>query len=338
MSVITQGLDSPLLITQGYGSPEQHEIPIPGQAAGRLCLSPFSASERLIYVRPDGRRFNLHAPPSKVVLQEEGFGTPPLEYVVDNAPFQHGDTVRSFRLLPRPVQLVVLHNFRSRTDYWNGRAALLDAIRPNRVTNFNTTGKLLYYLANGAKRQLDVLLDSGPGFAPPEPGWREWSFTEALRFTAHDPAWYDPTQQSISFVGETTPTFPVIFPVQFRQFGTVAAVNYNGTWLEFPTFVINGPVTGLRIHNQTTDVRIALDYALPAGFSATITLRGSKTIVRNDGVNLLNFLTEDSDLTTFALSPDPVAPSGVNLINISGSDTAAGTSVTMRWHSRYFGI
>lgn len=307
-----------------------------------MVLFSTGSGERLVYVRPDGVKYRLHAPPNKVVMSEEGFGLPPLEYVVDRAPFQHGDTVRSFHLNPRPVQLVVLHNFCSRAEYWDGRASLLDAIRPNRVTDFQTqaVGKLLYYLANGQKRQLDVLPDSGPGFAPPQGGWREWSFMEVLRFTAHDPAWYDPAQQSAAFsIGSASAVvFPIVFPITFAETLSVSAITYAGSWLEYPSFTVAGPVTGLRIVNLTTGQVLQLNYSLPAGYSLTITLRGIKSIQRSDGVNLLNHLSDDSNLSTFALLPDPEAPGGINNIQVGGSGTTASTVITMHWHSRYIGI
>ena len=296
-------------------------------------------NEQLRYILPDGTVYRLHAPPNRVVMQTEGFGTPPLEYVVDRAPFQHGDTVRNMLLNPRSVQIVVLHQFCSREAYWAGRAGLLDAIRPNRVTDFATPGKLLQLSPGRVKRQLDVLLDEGPGFTPAQQGWRAWSFTEVLRFTAHDPAWYDPTQQSQEFVSGSLATFPMTFPVVFSgSFGGSVDIDYQGTWLEYPSFTIVGPIVGPRIENVTTGEVLALDYSLPAGYSIDITLRNQKTITRNDGLNLLNNLSEDSDLTTWALVPDPQAPSGVNTLSVSGSSTDVNTSVTMYWYKRYFGI
>lgn len=303
--------------------------------------SRFKLNERLVYVQPGGTRYLLHAPPSRVVLSEEGFGTPPIEYIVDRAPFQHGDTVRDLLLQPRPVQLVVLQNFKSRSDYWNGRAAFLDAIRPNRVMSFSQQGSLLYYLGNGTKRQLDVLLDSGPGFSPPQGGWREWSFTEAVRFTAHDPVWYNPSQKSVVFNSSGTSaafTFPITFPVTFASFGGQANVAYLGTWLEYPTIVLVGPITGPLITNLETGDILNLDYTIDAGRTVTITLRGAKTILRDDGVNLLNYLTSDSDLATFSLQPDPTAPDGVNRITVSGTGTTGASTVTLLYYDRYFGI
>jgi hypothetical protein len=297
-------------------------------------------NERLVYVRPDGSQYPLHAPPSRVVMSEEGFGTPPMEYVVDTAPFQHGDSVRALYLLPRPVQLTVLQNFCSREDYWSGRAALLNAIRPNRITDFNTPGKLRYYLPGGIRRQLDVMLDAGPGFAPPTGGWREWSFTEVLRFVAHDPVWYDPTLRTVTVSGAASEEleFPITFPIEFNSFGLAQDVTYLGTWEEYPSFTVVGPITGLQIVNGTTDQQIGLNYALPSGYSLTITLRGEKTIERSDGLNLLNYLTEDSDLATFSLKPDPEATDGVNTITVYGSDTDGSTEVSMQYYNRYFGI
>lgn len=306
-----------------------------------LSMTPhsFRLNEQLQYIRPDGVKFRLHSPPAKAVLSSEGLGMPPLDYVTDRAPFQHGDTVRAYTLGPRPVQLVVLQNFCSRSEYWAGRAGLLNAIRPNRVTDFANPGKLLYLIPGGIKRQLDVMVDEGPGFQADQGGWRSWSFTEVLRFTAHDPAWYDPTLYTTSVVQSTGElVFPITFPIVFGGLGTTVPVTYAGTWLEYPTIVVTGPVTGPSIENTTTGKLLALATTIPAGMTATFVLRNQKTITRSDGLNLLPFLTSDSDLTEFALQPDPVASGGVNTLQISGSDSTAATSIQVRYYHRYIGI
>lgn len=302
-------------------------------------LQGFKLNEQLQYLRPDGTVYRLHAPPDRVVLSVEGLGTPPLEYVVDRAPFQHGNTVRNLLLLPRPVQIVVMQNFCSRQAYWEGRGTLLDEIRPNRVIDFANPGKLLYLLPNRVKRQLDVLIDDGPGFQPPQQGWRDWSFTEVLRFTAHDPAIYDPTLMTTSVVQSTGElVFPITFPIVFGGLGTTVDINYEGTWLEYPTIIVTGPVTGPSIENTTTGKLLALATTIPAGMTATFVLRNQKTVTRSDGTNLLPFLTSDSDLTEFALQPDPIAPDGVNTLQISGSDATDDTSIEVQYYHRYIGI
>lgn len=301
-----------------------------------------TGEERLVYIRHDGVRYLLHAPPWRAVLSEEGFGTPPLEYVTDRAPFQHGDTVRSVFLGPRPVQLVVTHNFCSRADYWTGRQNFLDALRPTVGIAPPQPGKLLYYLSGGRrKRQLDVLLDSGPGFVQPEGGWREWSFTEAIRFTAHNPTWYDPTGVITNYVFTTAANqlvFPITFPILFSGIADYTSITYDGSWAEYPTIIITGPVTGFRIENITTGDEIGLDGDIVDGEVVTINLTGIKTITNNLGDNLLSRLTSDSDLSTFSLLPDPGAPGGVNQIRISGSGTTVASFVSIVWYRRYFGI
>lgn len=301
--------------------------------------SRFKVNERLVYVRPDGLQYRLHAPPSRVVMSEEGFGMPPLSYITDRAPFQHGDSVRTFVLETRPMQVVVLYQFCSRSEYWNGRAELIDTLRPNRVTDFDNPGKLLYYLGNGSKRQLDVFLEAGPGFPPRDDNaWREWSFTEALRFVAHDPVWYDPTQIGVGFAGPTAATFPATFPITFSGYQLTVGMTYLGTWPEYPTFVIGGPLDGPRIENLTTGQVITVAYNLPAGATMSIYLRGQKRIVLGTGENLLSYLTPDSALTEWSLAPDPQAPGGANAIRVSGTNASVATTATMFYYNRYVGV
>lgn len=298
----------------------------------------FKVNERLVYVRPDGVKYRLHAPPSSVVMQEEGFGTPPLNYIVDSAPFQNGDNVRAFTLGPRPVQLVVMQNFCTRAAYWNGRASLLDTIRPNRITDYASPGKLLYYLGNGTKRQLDVFLDEGPGFQPDQDGWRKLSFTEVLRFTAHNPTWYDPSQNTATFVQSSELTLPFTLPFILGGLSFTTTVQYDGTWESFPTIVFTGPLTGATIINNDTGDKISLAYTIPDGYYVTVVLNGEKTVTRSDGLNLLPYLTSDSDLTAFSLVPDPIAPLGANSITVNGTGATGASSIALYWYNRYFGI
>ena len=278
------------------------------------------SSERLVYVRPDGVQYLLHAPPSRAVLSEEGFGMPALKYNTDRYPFQSGDSVRSVVLEPRALQITVTQNYCSRADYWSGRASLLDAIRPNRIGNFNNPGKLLYYRSGGSKRQLDVIPDSGPGFAPPQGGWRAWSFTEVLRFVAHDPVWYDPVQHTLDI------NVAGALPVSSDMF-------YNGTWAEQPSLYLVGPITNPVITNTWTDTKLALNYTFAAGETANFSLHGQRYIIKNDGTNLVPFLTPDSDFTTFTLEPED------NTIELNGSGAVAGTTALhMYWYDRYIGI
>ena len=317
------GTSEPGLAEPGLAEPGFLGLAPPG---GTAVSCGFRTGERLVYYTPQGVAYPLHAPPSRVVTAEEGFGLPTLSYIVDRYPNQHGDTVRDFTLQPRAVQLVILHQFRSRTDYWAGRAGLLDAIRPNRITDFGAPGSLLKY-GGGVRRKLDVFIESGPGFTPPQGGWREWSFTEALRFIAHDPTWYDPREQIFTLDSDALP-----MPYE-------AQVSYAGSWPAQPTFVVNGPVDDPVIVNSGTGQTIGLNYSLASGRHLTITLQGTKSVLLDDNTNLMPYVTDDSDLTTWSLWPDPQAASGVNTVSLGGSGMSDGvTSCVMRYYTRYLGI
>jgi hypothetical protein len=182
-------------------------------------------------------------------------------------------------------------------------------------------GSLLKYQAGGSKRQLDVYLESGPGFVPPQGGWREWSFSEAMRFIAHDPVWYAPRRQETVFDATGTTAFE-------------RDVVYDGTWPEQPSFVVTGPVDGLELHNHTNGALLSLPaYSLAAGRSLTVQLRGDKSIQLDDNTNLMPYLSVTSDLTGWQL-----APGVTNTIHVHGTSTTGATSVLMHWYNRYFGV
>lgn len=86
-------------------------------------------------VTPDGQVYDLTAPSrqGRWVLNSQGWGMPGVEWLTQQTPFQHGSSVLDYRLQPRVLQLMVRQNFCKRDDYWSGRQALIDAVRPNRT-------------------------------------------------------------------------------------------------------------------------------------------------------------------------------------------------------------
>lgn len=324
----------------GYTALELYQAGTTFEQVPYCTPTPTRERERIIYIRPDiagTKKYLLHAPPSRSVMSEEGFGTPPLEYVTDRAPFQHGESVRSFNLRPRVIQLAIMQNFRNREDYWNGRAQLTEMLRPVALQagthtsgvlggipmvvpslSPNRRGKLLCYLGNGKKRQIDVLLESGPGFAPPQGGWREWSFTEVLRFIAHDPTWYDPTERILSLeaTGTSDIVFPITFPITFSGSGASGAAVYLGDWPSAPVIIAWGQFSQVKVENLSTGKQVTL-IANIAGTHGAVFDFYNKTVTRSDGVNLLGYVTDDSDLTDFLLQPDPIVPGGINNIALT---------------------
>jgi hypothetical protein len=300
-----------------------------------------------LYIAPDGTQYSLNTPGSKWVLSAEGTGMPPIEHVTQRGPFQHGETVTNYYLRPRIVQLLIRQLYGTRDAYFAGRHALLDILRPNRQVaglagiGAIEPGVLRKGFPDGNVLDLHVRIQQGPNFQPRRlDAWDETAFQEVLRFIAHDPIFFHPTQQSVrcSMGGEDVDAqlvFPITFPIRFDKLEGTAdctLINYTGNWPEYPTIVVQGPAQNLVIENLTTDERLQLDYTIPAGAVVTLDLTyAHKTVTMTGGVNLLGYLTPDSDLASFHLEP------GINQLDISATGVNLQTYIEVRWYRRYIG-
>jgi uncharacterized membrane protein YgcG len=313
------------------------------------------------YIAPDGHRYEFHVPRGmRYLMTEQGFGMPPIQYVTSVGPFQHGETLRDWFLTPRIIELMISNNSTNRNEYTRQRALLLDAIRPNRQSNDNNRepGVLRKRLSDGSIRDLKVVVESGPGFGARDLSrWDEYRFQEIIRFIAHDPILFNPTQQCRSFLangsgggspgsgGGTQLVFPMTFPVTFgigtgssgggSGSGSGSTLQYNGTWQEYPQIVIHGPVTSPVIENLTTGERLALETDILTDETVTFDLTyATKTVTHSDGTNMLGYLSDDSDLATFHLTPNN---NGENEIAISGTGTSAETFTEFFYYERFIG-
>lgn len=297
------------------------------------------------YHTPDGLIYKFDTQ-DRFLLTEEGLGMPPIEYITQTGPFQHGESTLDYRLKPRVIQLLHRENSCSREDYWDNRANWLNMLRPNRsATGVYRLGKLRKYLPDGTVRDIDVRLAEGPIFSPRSlDQWDEYGITETLRFVAPDPTFYDPTASEHVWeltVGEHL-IFPITFPIKFGSLviDTDIAIVYSGTWITYPTITIDGPMEGPIISNLTTGETIHLAYNVATGETITIDLGfGNKTVTSSTGANLIGSVTSDSDLATFHVAPAPEASGGINTVNVIGIGAVIGVSaVTMCFYTRYIGI
>jgi len=310
------------------------------------------------YIAPDGHEYEFHVSRGlRFLMTEQGFGMPPISYITSVGPFQHGETLRDWFLMPRVIELMISNRSLSRQEYTRQRAMLLDAIRPNRQVSDSERkpGVLRKRLSDGSIRDLKVVIESGPNFNPRDLArWDEYRFQEILRFIAHDPILYNPTQQCRSFLasgsgspgsgGGTQLMFPATFPITFgigtgssgsSSGGLSGTLQYNGTWEEYPKIVIHGPVTSPVIQNTTTEERLALETDILEDEIVTFDLTyATKTVTRENGTNMLGYLSDDSDLATFHLS---TVNGGANQIVISGSGTNSSMFVEIFYYERFIG-
>lgn len=300
------------------------------------------------FISPDGTVYAMNTPHQfgRWVISDSGKGTPPINYIDQRGPFQDGATVKDFFLGPRVIQMLIRQEFRDRLDWWDGRAALLDILRPNRQTVATGVEPFLleWCLPDGTRRRISVFIAEGPRFEPRQLRvWDEHAFQEVLRFIAHDPLFFDPTEVSVSFslsLGSHL-VFPITFPIQFGSGIVSDSVNvtYSGTWETFPIIEIAGPLENPIITNTTTDEKLEFTIDIPAGRTVTIDLTyGNKSVVDDLGTNLIGKLSADSDLATFHIAPIPEAVGGVNVITLTGLNPTGSTSVILKYFTRFFGI
>jgi hypothetical protein len=309
------------------------------------------------YHAPDGEIYRFERGDVDFLISETGFGMPGIDYISQQGPFQHGNTIYDYRLQPRVVQLIFRGNSCSREAYWAKRADIMNLLRPNRqlIDQFDL-GTLRKILPGGAMRDLNVLIEQGPEFRPREVGrWDEYGVHETLRFIAPDPTFFDPTlhEEMLNFASTYA---HLILPFTIESdlvvgsgemafdvdatYGQIV-INYTGTWLSYPTIIIDGPVDFPVIENLGTGQRLDLSaYNIAAGETVTFTLDfGNKTVVSSGAGNIINYLSEDSDLSTFGIAPDPTAPGGLNTIKLSGENFLNNISkLTVRYYTRYIGI
>lgn len=285
------------------------------------------------YITPDGVTYLLDVGKDRVVLTDEGTGMPPIDYISQRGIHQHGETLVDYYLMPRVVQLLIRHNHCSREEYWAGRSSLLNALRPNRGIPI-TMGILQKVLPTGSKRNLKVTILEGPKFDPRKTdSWDEWSFTEVLRFIAHNPVWYNPNQHTITktFADDCDLVFPITFPIIFGICRSLETINYLGDWEEYPSICITGPISSFSIFNDTTGEHISLAYDILDTQYVSIYLDyGNKQVLLSDGTDLIGYV--QGDLSTFHLDP------GTNEIRIEGEGTNGSTNVVITYYDRYVGI
>lgn len=300
------------------------------------------------YYAPDGTKFRFHSS-WRTLFTEEGYGMPGIDYITQQNPFQHGNTIYDYRLQPRVIQMVFRESACSRAEYFERRAWLLNVLRPNRqgFGQFNL-GTLRKILPNNTKRDLKVFIESGPMFAARDlTKWDEFSYTETLRFIAPDPVFFNPIVRVSSgiFSASGQLILPVTFDNEHIIFnddsgGTGMDIFYVGTWKSFPTITITGPINDPIITNASTGESIELDYNVASGETIVINLEpGYKTITSSISGNLYNNLLPSSDMATFALEPEPTAPNGLNSISMTGTGLTNGlTTISLQYYERYIGL
>ena len=115
-----------------------------------------------------------------------------------------------------------------------------------------------------------------------------------------------------------------------------APVVYTGDVDSYPVITITGPMDNPVITNTTTgDV---LDFTGGTVGSAeiwTIDTRYGRKSALFGTTSVANYLSEDSDLSTFRLVPDPIAAGGTNTITVASTNAGTTATVVLSYYNRY---
>jgi hypothetical protein len=214
------------------------------------------------------------------------------------------------------------------------------------------TGIQYWYTRGQGLRDLYCLLEQGPTFdeSVSNPQHVMAGYVEALRFIAHDPAWYGEEQEqgwevegalgdlvfdgAGAWLGAAAGVGRWVFAPTFV--GELTDIVYWGTMEAKPTITVTGPAQDIAIENSTIDIRLDLAYDVALGETITIDTL-ALTVENNAGTNLLPYLT--GDLATFGIYPPPQAPNRINEMFVSFIGGMGGVSTAaITWRNRYAGI
>ena len=268
----------------------------------------------------------------------DGWGLPPLHRLNLRGPMQHGDSDVGFRLDPRAIPLLINVNASSVEDMYDRQAELLEFFKPS-----NTPILLRVAYPSGRTRQIDCYADQGLSF--PVDAWQGYWQQVPVRLICDDPTWYDPDGEAVTFAlggGGSGGFVPFEVPFYFGAsiLSHTETVDYDGTWLTYPTMRITGPIRDCTIENMGTDE--ILDFSgttIGAGTYLSVDLRyGYKTVKDSAGANQIATLTTDSDLASWHLAPDPELADGLNSVKVTGNDVNEATRVDLQWFERFIGV
>ena len=274
---------------------------------------------------------------TSILLAHDGFGMPDFHRLEERGPQQHGVTDRGYRLDARTINLALGINGSTLAEFYQKRSELLNIFKPS-----NTPG-VLKWEHDGVVRQIRGFAVGGLQYSGND---QEYLYQKAVvTIKCPDPTWYDPTGVGLNFTmggGDDTFEVPTVIPmtVGASSIDDSQSIDYEGTVEAYPTIRIDGPITNPVISNDATGDKLDFTGYTISGSDYYIIdlLYGYKTVLDSSGVNKISELSNDSDLATFSIKPDPDVVGGINSIHVTGTSITADTRVSINFYERYLGI
>jgi len=297
--------------------------------------------EYAYYKDPNGVLYPLFGG-TKTLMSWEGAGLPPIDYLSDRGPNQHGRTVRGYRFRERRITIELYNKGCRRSDFWANQNELIDAIRPNRSST-NAKSYLLIISPDNIEREIEARIERGPrGDWIGEGSQVPSDLRERLTFLSGDPFWRDPNQNTETFtISPTGACLPTCLPICLGGSGLINSsvdIAYTGTWQGDQIEIeITGPAVNPLIRNDTNGLEIQLNYTVSTGEKITIIIDPEKsTITNNSGTDLIGTVQDIADFNDFILSTaGDLTSDGTNTITVitSGGDQTQ-TSIIFKYYTR----
>lgn len=279
------------------------------------------------------------------VLQAfDNLALPLVTNLSERGPYQVGVTHVGTAIGGRVIPITVHAHGCDEQSYWERRAELVEMLTP-----FDGTLTLRLRRDGWVTRCLDCVYDGNLTLSSQER--RQFGHLAAFSLFVPDPIWYDPRVVSLTFAlsGGSSPTVvptPVPTFVGASIIDETRVFTYEGGWRSEPIIRIHGPIDDPIIDNLTTGETLDFSqYVLGSVVGTSIAVDEwleidcvANTVVDQDGVNRIAWLSKDSDLATFHIAAAPEAPGGVNVLRVRGEDVGMATRINVTYYRRYPGI
>jgi hypothetical protein len=284
------------------------------------------AADKVSWISADGTEYPI-SDNHLIMAGSDGRFMPPVDFVEEDIPFQHGSQLREVLVRPREVDLPIYVDGTSEIDLRNQLRTLLRVLNP-----LKGNGKLRITGPDGSQRELTCRYKGGMEIS--EKGNSKIGNLQAvvLVLRAFDPFWYDTITKVETFtINQQATSFFPIFPLRLSS-STVFAdftVDNSGDVETWPEWIIKGPGENIYLRNLTTGETLRLNTSLGLGESIRIDTKPfSKTVIKGNNENLF-YTIENS--TLWALQE------GFNSIRLEMSNATSDSSIQLSYKNRYWG-
>jgi hypothetical protein len=290
-------------------------------------------ADKIIWVDPNGLEYDM----SDQHMQIDGMSgryMPPIKFVEEEVPFQHGKRLREVKVDARDVDLPLYIEGENEMELKNKLRFLMKIMNP-----LKGDGRFKSISPDGSQRELTCRYSGGLDISEKKGNKIGNLQIAILIFRAFDPFWYDSQTIVQTFRKNESPGlfFPIL-PLRVAS-STVfadATIENNGDVETWPEWIITGPGENITLRNLTTGEVIELnhpDAKLEAGETVVIRTTpippNEKTVTKSDGSNWFYTLSDNSSLWSLK--------EGNNSIQLEMGNATDASSIQLSYRPRYWG-